>query len=87
MTFLPPSSIITYCIICMLNSIFCFESEEKVRGLLHNVSFLLKLGGYLIGIILDSSTIWQAIMFLGHHFLAFILNNWIALQGKVSEKC
>ncbi|CAI9285685.1 unnamed protein product [Lactuca saligna] len=41
---------------------FCFESEEKVRGLLHNVSFLLKLGGYLIGIILDSSTIWQAIM-------------------------
>nr|KAJ0197820.1 hypothetical protein LSAT_V11C700385270 [Lactuca sativa] len=66
---------------------FCFESEEKVRGLLHNVSFLLKLGGYLIGIILDSSTIWQAIMFLGHHFLAFILNNWIALQGKVSEKC
>ncbi|CAI9273132.1 unnamed protein product [Lactuca saligna] len=43
---------------CMQHLQFCFESEEKVRRLLHNVSSLLKPGGYLIGITLDSSTIW-----------------------------
>ncbi|KAL8247539.1 hypothetical protein R6Q59_008755 [Mikania micrantha] len=43
---------------CMQRLQFCFETEEKVRRLLNNVSSLLKPGGYLIGITLDSSTIW-----------------------------
>nr|XP_043632263.1 mRNA cap guanine-N7 methyltransferase 2 isoform X2 [Erigeron canadensis] len=43
---------------CMQRLQFCFETEEKVRRLLHNVSSLLKPGGYLIGITLDSSTLW-----------------------------
>ncbi|THU62615.1 hypothetical protein C4D60_Mb01t06970 [Musa balbisiana] len=36
----------------------CFESEEKVRSLLRNVSSLLRPGGYFFGITPDSSTIW-----------------------------
>lgn len=36
----------------------CVETEEKVRRLLHNVSSLLKPGGYFLGITPDSSTIW-----------------------------
>lgn len=36
----------------------CFESEEKARSLLQNVSALLRPGGYFFGITLDSSTIW-----------------------------
>jgi len=36
----------------------CFETEEKARKLLHNVSSLLKPGGYFLGITPDSSTIW-----------------------------
>ncbi|KAJ9540220.1 hypothetical protein OSB04_026726 [Centaurea solstitialis] len=43
---------------CMQHLQFCFESEEKVRRLMQNVSSLLKPGGYLMGITLDSSTIW-----------------------------
>ncbi|PWA78976.1 S-adenosyl-L-methionine-dependent methyltransferases superfamily protein [Artemisia annua] len=43
---------------CMQRLQFCFETEEKVQRLLHNVSALLKPGGFLIGITLDSSTIW-----------------------------
>ncbi|CAN4115051.1 unnamed protein product [Withania somnifera] len=38
--------------------IVCFDSEEKARKLLHNVSSLLKPGGYFLGITPDSSTIW-----------------------------
>ncbi|KAL0317301.1 UNVERIFIED_CONTAM: cap guanine-N7 methyltransferase 2, partial [Sesamum angustifolium] len=37
--------------------ILCVETEEKVRRLLHNVSSLLKPGGYFLGITPDSSTI------------------------------
>lgn len=36
----------------------CFETEEKAKRLLHNVSSLLKPGGYFFGITPDSSTIW-----------------------------
>ncbi|KAI3793505.1 hypothetical protein L1987_36124 [Smallanthus sonchifolius] len=43
---------------CMQHLQFCFETEEKVQRLLQNVSSLLKPGGYLLGITLDSSTIW-----------------------------
>uniref|UniRef100_A0A0E0K5Y7 mRNA (guanine-N(7))-methyltransferase n=1 Tax=Oryza punctata TaxID=4537 RepID=A0A0E0K5Y7_ORYPU len=38
--------------------ILCFESEEHAQKLLNNVSSLLKPGGYFVGIIPDSSTIW-----------------------------
>ncbi|CAI9773031.1 unnamed protein product [Fraxinus pennsylvanica] len=44
---------------CMHHLPLCFESEEKVRKLLYNVSLLLKPGGYFIGITPDSSTIWN----------------------------
>ncbi|XP_030966462.1 mRNA cap guanine-N7 methyltransferase 2 isoform X3 [Quercus lobata] len=36
----------------------CFETEERARKLLQNVSCLLKPGGYFFGITPDSSTIW-----------------------------
>ncbi|CAL9750352.1 unnamed protein product [Musa acuminata subsp. burmannicoides] len=46
-------------IICCLQHLqSCFESEEKVRSLLRNVSSLLRPGGYFFGITPDSSTIW-----------------------------
>nr|GMD86226.1 mRNA cap guanine-N7 methyltransferase 2 isoform X1 [Ipomoea batatas] len=45
-------------VFCMHNLQLCFESEEKARKLLHNVSSLLKPGGYFLGITTDSSTIW-----------------------------
>ncbi|CAI9091249.1 OLC1v1026218C1 [Oldenlandia corymbosa var. corymbosa] len=43
---------------CMHNLQLCFETEEKAKRLLQNVSSLLKPGGYFFGIIPDSSTIW-----------------------------
>lgn len=43
---------------CMQHLQFCFDTEERVRRLLHNVSTLLKPGGYFFGITPDSSTIW-----------------------------
>ncbi|GAB4855030.1 hypothetical protein Ancab_023616 [Ancistrocladus abbreviatus] len=43
---------------CMQHLQMCFQSEEKARILLHNVSSLLKPGGYFFGITPDSSTIW-----------------------------
>ncbi|KQJ83687.1 mRNA cap guanine-N7 methyltransferase 2 isoform X3 [Brachypodium distachyon] len=43
---------------CMQNLQLCFESEEQAKKLLNNVSSLLKPGGYFLGIIPDSSTIW-----------------------------
>ncbi|KAE9465378.1 hypothetical protein C3L33_02717, partial [Rhododendron williamsianum] len=43
---------------CMQHLQLCFETEEKARRLLHNVSSLLKPGGYFLGICPDSSTIW-----------------------------
>ncbi|GMG99458.1 hypothetical protein Nepgr_001298 [Nepenthes gracilis] len=43
---------------CMQHLQMCFESEEKARILLQNVSSLLKPGGYFFGITPDSSTIW-----------------------------
>nr|XP_010312581.1 mRNA cap guanine-N7 methyltransferase 2 isoform X5 [Solanum lycopersicum] len=45
-------------VFCMHNLQACFDSEEKARRLLHNVSALLKPGGYFLGITPDSSTIW-----------------------------
>ncbi|GAB2229426.1 hypothetical protein Droror1_Dr00023566 [Drosera rotundifolia] len=45
-------------VFCMQHLQMCFESEEKARILLHNVSSLLKPGGYFVGITPDSSTIW-----------------------------
>lgn len=43
---------------CMQHLQFCFDNEERVRRLLHNVAALLKPGGYFFGITPDSSTIW-----------------------------
>ncbi|XP_058087610.1 mRNA cap guanine-N7 methyltransferase 2 isoform X3 [Magnolia sinica] len=46
-------------IVCCLQHLqLCFETEERARSLLHNVSSLLKPGGYFLGITPDSSTIW-----------------------------
>ncbi|KAH7673919.1 mRNA (guanine-N(7)-)-methyltransferase protein [Dioscorea alata] len=46
-------------IVCCLQHLqLCFETEDKARTLLHNVSTLLKPGGYFFGITADSSTIW-----------------------------
>ncbi|KAK9282697.1 hypothetical protein L1049_010917 [Liquidambar formosana] len=46
-------------IVCCLQHLqLCFETEERARRLLHNVSSLLKPGGYFFGITPDSSTIW-----------------------------
>ncbi|XP_027368070.1 mRNA cap guanine-N7 methyltransferase 2 isoform X1 [Abrus precatorius] len=46
-------------VVCCLQHLqLCFETEEKARRLLHNVSLLLKPGGYFLGITPDSSTIW-----------------------------
>ncbi|KAM7463838.1 hypothetical protein LguiA_031959 [Lonicera macranthoides] len=45
-------------VICMQHLQLCFETEERVKRLLHNVSSLLKPGGYFFGITPDSSTIW-----------------------------
>ncbi|XP_011077238.2 mRNA cap guanine-N7 methyltransferase 2 [Sesamum indicum] len=46
-------------VFCMQHLPLCVETEEKVRRLLHNVSSLLKPGGYFLGITPDSSTIWS----------------------------
>ncbi|XP_056164259.1 mRNA cap guanine-N7 methyltransferase 2 isoform X2 [Syzygium oleosum] len=43
---------------CLQHLQLCFETEDKARKLLHNVSSLLKPGGYFFGITPDSSTIW-----------------------------
>ncbi|PRQ58687.1 putative mRNA (guanine-N(7)-)-methyltransferase [Rosa chinensis] len=43
---------------CLQNLQLCFQTEEKARRLLLNVSSLLKPGGYFFGITPDSSTIW-----------------------------
>lgn len=43
---------------CTHNLQLCFENEDKAKRLLHNVSSLLKPGGYFFGITPDSSTIW-----------------------------
>ncbi|KAK2390674.1 mRNA cap guanine-N7 methyltransferase [Trifolium repens] len=43
---------------CLQHLQLCFETEEKARRLLLNVSSLLKPGGYFLGITPDSSTIW-----------------------------
>ncbi|KAK2634168.1 hypothetical protein Ddye_028960 [Dipteronia dyeriana] len=43
---------------CLQHLQMCFETEERARRLLHNVSALLKPGGYFLGITPDSSTIW-----------------------------
>ncbi|XP_057979509.1 mRNA cap guanine-N7 methyltransferase 2 isoform X2 [Malania oleifera] len=46
-------------VVCCLQHLqLCFETEERARKLLHNVSSLLKPGGYFFGITPDSSTIW-----------------------------
>ncbi|KAK4754549.1 hypothetical protein SAY87_002653 [Trapa incisa] len=43
---------------CLQHLQLCLETEDKARKLLHNVSSLLKPGGYFFGIVPDSSTIW-----------------------------
>ncbi|XP_022744730.1 mRNA cap guanine-N7 methyltransferase 2 isoform X2 [Durio zibethinus] len=43
---------------CLQHLQLGFETEEKARRLLSNVSSLLKPGGYFFGITPDSSTIW-----------------------------
>ncbi|XP_048421267.1 mRNA cap guanine-N7 methyltransferase 2-like, partial [Pyrus x bretschneideri] len=43
---------------CLQNLQMCFQTEERARKLLLNVSSLLKPGGYFFGITPDSSTIW-----------------------------
>ncbi|KZV55301.1 Dihydrolipoamide acetyltransferase component of pyruvate dehydrogenase isoform 1 [Dorcoceras hygrometricum] len=45
-------------VFCMQHLPLCFETEEKVRRLLRNVSSLLRPGGYFLGLTPDSSTIW-----------------------------
>ncbi|KAI3864882.1 hypothetical protein MKX03_031557 [Papaver bracteatum] len=46
-------------IVCCLQHLqFCFETEDRARSLLRNVSSLLRPGGYFFGITPDSSTIW-----------------------------
>ncbi|XP_078435099.1 S-adenosyl-L-methionine-dependent methyltransferases superfamily protein isoform X2 [Wolffia australiana] len=46
-------------IVCCLQHLqLCFESAERARNLLRNVSNMLKPGGYFFGITPDSSTIW-----------------------------
>ncbi|XXG62930.1 hypothetical protein AAC387_Pa05g1216 [Persea americana] len=46
-------------IVCCLQHLqLCFETEDRARRLLRNVSSLLKPGGYFFGITTDSSTIW-----------------------------
>ncbi|KAL3626681.1 hypothetical protein CASFOL_029453 [Castilleja foliolosa] len=45
-------------VFCMQHLPLCVETEEKLKRLLHNVSSLLKPGGYFLGITPDSSTIW-----------------------------
>ncbi|XP_059457325.1 mRNA cap guanine-N7 methyltransferase 2 [Corylus avellana] len=46
-------------VVCCLQHLqLCFETEERARKLLQNVSLLLKPGGYFFGITPDSSTIW-----------------------------
>ncbi|KAF3779180.1 mRNA cap guanine-N7 methyltransferase 2 [Nymphaea thermarum] len=47
-------------VVCCLQHLqLCFETEERARSLLHNISSLLKPGGYFFGITPDSSTIWS----------------------------
>ncbi|CAN6451232.1 unnamed protein product [Victoria cruziana] len=47
-------------VVCCLQHLqLCFETEERARSLLHNISSLLKPGGYFLGITPDSSTIWS----------------------------
>ncbi|PON54391.1 mRNA (guanine-N(7))-methyltransferase domain containing protein [Trema orientale] len=43
---------------CLQHLQLCFQTEDRARRLLHNVSALLKPGGYFFGITPDSSTIW-----------------------------
>ncbi|KAK9124002.1 hypothetical protein Sjap_013604 [Stephania japonica] len=43
---------------CMQHLQLCFETEERAKTLLLNVSSMLKPGGYFFGITPDSSTIW-----------------------------
>jgi len=53
----------------------CFETEERARNLLQNVSSLLKPGGYFFGITPDSSTIWyEMVIVVDLLFLEFFVN-------------
>ncbi|TYH38368.1 hypothetical protein ES332_D12G105600v1 [Gossypium tomentosum] len=45
---------------CLQHLQLRFETEDKARRLLSNVSFLLKPWGYFFGITPDLSTIWYA---------------------------
>ncbi|KAL5709648.1 mRNA (guanine-N(7))-methyltransferase [Ranunculus cassubicifolius] len=46
-------------VVCCLQHLqLCFQNEERARSFLHNVSDMLRPGGYFFGITPDSSTIW-----------------------------
>lgn len=69
----------------------CFETEEKARRLLQNVSSLLKPGGYFLGITPDSSTIWYGTSLSKAYYspvfsctLCFILFFW---WKKIHDIC
>ncbi|KAL6539087.1 hypothetical protein OROGR_011736 [Orobanche gracilis] len=61
----------------------CVESEEKLRRLLHNVSYLLNLGGYFLGFTPDPSTVLLNIT------LRFECASWVlfSLYQKNVEGC
>ncbi len=40
---------------CQFSFHYCFESESRARGLLHNISTRLKPGGYFVGTLPDSN--------------------------------
>ncbi|KAF3336223.1 mRNA cap guanine-N7 methyltransferase 2 isoform X2 [Carex littledalei] len=78
-------------IVCCLHHLeLCFESEEKARKLVQNVSSLLKPGGYFFGIVPDSSTIWtkyqknvEASLHKGGGTKSNILPNYIRSENYV----
>lgn len=70
----------------------CFETEEKAKRLLHNVSSLLKPGGYFLGICPDSSTIWYSVIWsccFPHLFLTLglFLTSYLAISIWKLRSC
>ncbi|XP_020527379.1 mRNA cap guanine-N7 methyltransferase 2 isoform X2 [Amborella trichopoda] len=56
--FLQDKGIPTDLVCCLQHLQLCFETEERAKSLLRNVSSILKPGGFFFGITPDSSTIW-----------------------------
>ncbi|ERN13244.1 mRNA cap guanine-N7 methyltransferase 2 isoform X1 [Amborella trichopoda] len=57
--FLQDKGIPTDLVCCLQHLQLCFETEERAKSLLRNVSSILKPGGFFFGITPDSSTIWS----------------------------